>query len=110
MSTANNGQDPMLQVRELATTSGKADAARTLFKREDKKTARGLNGEGAELSGRLLNQVVFYGTKLALPAHLLELAKQTGGNNESEQRKQRGSSGASPRIQDRKRTHPELIS
>jgi hypothetical protein len=46
-----------------------------------KETARGLKREGAEWPPPY--QVVFCGTKLALRAHLLELAKQTGGNHES---------------------------
>src|SRR5215469_5152844 len=46
-----------------------------------KEAASGLKRETVEWPPPY--QVVFCGTKLALPAHLLELAKQTGGSHES---------------------------
>jgi hypothetical protein len=51
------------------------------------------DGQGAQKKERAEwpppYQVVFCGTKLALPAHVLELAKQTGGDHQSRDLRQR---------------------
>jgi hypothetical protein len=73
-----------------ATITTRADAARMLFDGED--LFKG-DGQGAQKKERAEwpppYQVVFCGTKLALPAHLLELAKQTGGDHQSRDLRQR---------------------